>query len=383
MTWEPNCSVSVNGVDYSSKTINSISVNYGRQSYWEQARAGTATVEIVNWDNSDYGFEINNSIVITVDNASATARTVFTGKVTNIATRMAAVGSVQEVSLITISAVGPFAAMSRAIIGSSGYSKELDSVRMTNIFTDAGVTVDVVDTPGIYEFALVDAFSADAYSTAAKYAGMANGYIYETTAGEIGFANESRRTIDVTASGYMTIPENYILWRSVSSNKSLGDILNSITLSYKDNATVTASDATSEGLYGLLGASVTTELHNLSEAQELADKYVALRRVPRLNMSSFSIQLDSLNISSADLDSFLQMTMGKAISISGLPVPLMPTNYYGFVEGWSLAVSRTQAGISLTTSESSYSIQPTRWQDVSAALIWSGVGGTVQWETYD
>jgi len=383
MTWEPNCSVSVNGVDYSSKTINSISVNHGRQSYWEQARAGTATVEIVNWDNSDYGFEINNSIVITVDNASATARTVFTGKVTNIATRMAAVGSVQEVSLITISAVGPFAAMSRAIIGSSGYAKELDSVRMTNIFTDAGVTVDVVDTPGIYEFALVDAFSADAYSTAAKYAGMANGYIYETTAGEIGFANESRRTIDVTASGYMTIPENYILWRSVSSNKSLGDILNSITLSYKDNATVTASDATSEGLYGLLGASVTTELHNLSEAQELADKYVALRRVPRLNMSSFSIQLDSPNISSADLDSFLQMTMGKAISISGLPVPLMPTNYYGFVEGWSLAVSRTQAGISLTTSESSYSIQPTRWQDVSAALIWSGVGGTVQWETYD
>jgi hypothetical protein len=383
MTWEPNCSVSVNGVDYSSKTINSISVNYGRQSYWEQARAGTATVEIVNWDNSDYGFEINNSIVITVDNASATARTVFTGKVTNIATRMAAVGSVQEVSLITISAVGPFAAMSRAIIGSSGYSKELDSVRMTNIFTDAGVTVDVVDTPGIYEFALVDAFSADAYSTAAKYAGMANGYIYETTAGEIGFANESRRTIDVTASGYMTIPENYILWRSVSSNKSLGDILNSITLSHRNNATVTASDATSEGLYGPLGASVTTELHNLSEAQELADKYVALRRVPRLNMSSFSIQLDSPNISSADLDSFLQMTMGKAISISGLPVPLMPTNYYGFVEGWSLAVSRTQAGISLTTSESSYSIQPTRWQDVSAALIWSGVGGTVQWETYD
>jgi hypothetical protein len=146
---------------------------------------------------------------------------------------------------------------------------------------------------------------------------------------------------------------------------------------------VTASDATSEGLYGPLGASVTTELHNLSEAQELADKYVALRRVPRLNMSSFSIQLDSPNISSADLDSFLQMTMGKAISISGLPVPLMPTNYYGFVEGWSLAVSRTQAGISLTTSESSYSIQPTRWQDVSAALIWSGVGGTVQWETYD
>jgi hypothetical protein len=254
---------------------------------------------------------------------------------------------------------------------------------MSAIFTDAGVTVDVVDSPGIYEFTDIAAFSADAYSTAAKYAGMANGYIYETTDGEVGFANESRRSTAVTASGYMTIPENYILWRSVASSKGLQDILNTISLTYKANAIVTSFDSTSQGLYGVLGASISTELHNMSEAQELADKYVALRRVPRLNMSSFTIQLDSPNVSSADLDTFLQMTMGKAIEINGLPVPLMPTNYYGFVEGWTLQVSRNQAAISLITSESSYSIQPTRWQDVDAALAWNAVGAAVQWATYD
>ena len=383
MTWDPNCSVTIDGVDFSSKTINAVSVTFGRTSYWEQARAGVASVEIANWDNTDYGFEINDTVVIKVDNATPTARTVFTGKVTNIETRMAAVGSVNEVSLITISAVGPFAAMSRKIIGGSGYVKQMDSVRMSAIFTDAGVTVDVVDSPGIYEFTDVVAFSADAYSTAAKYAGMANGYIYETTDGEVGFANESRRSTAVTASGYMTIPENYILWRSVASSKGLQDILNTISLSYKANAIVTSFDSTSQGLYGVLGASISTELHNMSEAQELADKYVALRRVPRLNMSSFTIQLDSPNVSSADLDTFLQMTMGKAIEINGLPVPLMPSNYYGFVEGWTLQVSRNQAAISLITSESSYSIQPTRWQDVSASLAWNAVGAAVQWATYD
>jgi hypothetical protein len=383
MTWNPNCSVVIDGVDFSAKTINAISVSYGRSSYWEQARSGNATVEIVNWDDTDYGFDINDSLVITVDNASATARTVFTGKVTSVATRMAAVGSVNEVSLITISAVGPFAGMSRKIIGTSGYSKELDSARMTNIFTDAGVTVDVVDTPGIYEFTVVAAFADDAYSTAAKYAGMANGYIYETVDGEVGFANESRRTTEVATSGYMSIPENYILWRSVASQKALGDVLNEIRLSYGANAIVTSSDATSQTLYGLLGASISTELHNLSEAQELADKYVALRRVPRLNVSAFTVQLDSPNVTSANLDAFLQMKMGKPISIEGLPIPLVPTNYYGFVEGWTLAVSRNQAAISLITSESSYSIQPTRWQDVSASLAWNAVGATVQWATYD
>jgi hypothetical protein len=383
MTWDPNCSVTIDGVDFSSKTINAVSVTFGRTSYWEQARAGVASVEIANWDDTDYAFEINDSVVIKVDNATPTARTVFTGKVTNIETRMAAVGSVNEVSLITISAVGPFAAMSRKIIGGSGYVKQMDSVRMSAIFTDAGVTVDVVDSPGIYEFTDIAAFSADAYSTAAKYAGMANGYIYETTDGEVGFANESRRSTAVTASGYMTIPENYILWRSVASSKGLQDILNTISLTYKANAIVTSFDSTSQGLYGVLGASISTELHNMSEAQELADKYVALRRVPRLNMSSFTIQLDSPNVSSADLDTFLQMTMGKAIEINGLPVPLMPTNYYGFVEGWTLQVSRNQAAISLITSESSYSIQPTRWQDVDAALAWNAVGAAVQWATYD
>jgi hypothetical protein len=383
MTWNPNCTVTVDGVDYSSKTINSVSVTYGRTSYWEQARTGYSTVEIVNWDDTDYAFEINDDLVITVDNASATPRTVFTGKVTNIASRMVAVGTVEEVAVITLTAVGPFAAMSRKIIGTSAYSKELDSDRMSQIFTDAGVTVDVVDTPGIYEFTSSAANPLDAYASAAKYASMANGYIYETADGKVGFANESRRTIDVTASGYMEIPEDYILWRSVSSNKSLGDILNEIRLSYKANAVVTASDATSQGLYGLLGAQINTELELMSEAQELADKYVALRRVPRLNMSSFTIQLDSPNVSSADLDDLLQMTMGKAIEINNLPIPLIPTNYYGFVEGWILQVSRNQAVISLTTSESSYSIQPTRWQDVDAALAWNAVGAAVQWATYD
>ena len=381
MTWIPDCTVTIDGVDYSNKAIDSVSISYGRTSYWEQARTGFATIVIADWDNTYYGFEINDSVVVTVDNASAVARTVFTGKVTSVETKMGAVGSVNEVAFITISAVGPFAGMSRKIL-STTYTQDLDSDRMTDILTDAGVTIDVVDTPGIYEFTNTGAFVADAYSTAAKYAGMANGYIYETVDGEVGFANESRRTIAVAATGYMSIPENYILWRSISSSKSLGDILNSINLTY-GTGTKTSSDAASIAAYGLLGASITTELHQAAEAQELADKYVALRRVPRVNMSAFAVQLDSPNVSDADLDSFLQMYMGKAISITGLPVSLLATNYYGFVEGWNLQVSRNQAAISLITSESSYSIQPTRWQDEDPALAWNAVGATVQWATYD
>ena len=157
MTWNFNPNVVIGGTDVSSKVINSISVTCGRNSYWEQARAGYATIEIVNWDNSDYGFEINDSVIIRLDDISLIPTRVFTGKVTSISTQMQAVGSVKEISVITLSAVGPFAQMSRTIIGGSGYLREMDDVRMTNILTDAGVTIDTVDTPGIYEFDAADA----------------------------------------------------------------------------------------------------------------------------------------------------------------------------------------------------------------------------------
>ena len=39
--------------------------------------------------------------------------------------------------------------------------------------------------------------------------------------------------------------------------------------------------------------------------------------------------------------------------------------------------------MNLITTDYSYSITPTRWQDVQATLTWAGVGATVQWDTYD
>jgi GDP-mannose 6-dehydrogenase len=83
--------------------------------------------------------------------------------------------------------------MSRKIIGESNWVKEMDTDRMTRIFTDAGQTIDVVDSPAIYEFAARPGERADAYSLAASFAQQAFGYIYETNLGKVGFANEIGR----------------------------------------------------------------------------------------------------------------------------------------------------------------------------------------------
>jgi hypothetical protein len=272
--------------------------------------------------------------------------------------------------------------MSRNIIGQSNFPKEMDNDRMTRIFTDAGQTIDVVDSPGIYEFAVRSGSPADAYSLAASYAQQAFGYIYETALGEVGFANEARRTNDIKDYGYTIIPNSHILWSSVSSQKTLADILNNIIVTYA-SGTKTATDATSISDYGQVDGSIGTELHKADDAQLQADRYVTLRAQPRTSLSSFTIPINSPAVSDVFKDFYISTTMGEAIEITDLPIALKNTDYKGFVEGYSFSINEYEMILTLNTTDYTYSFTPTRWQDVDPTLTWNGVGATVQWNTYD
>lgn len=383
MSWQPQGTVTIDGTSYTDKTLWNVQITYGRSNIWDQSRAGFANVQLLSADGVHFNIEMNDTLVIQVRNSIGSDVTVFTGKVTDVSNNVQASGDSGTVVISTITAIAPLGQMSRAIVGSSAYPKEYDDDRMTTILTEAGVTIDVVDTPPVYEFTARSANPADAYSLATYYAQMAFGYVYETTDGKVGYANESRRLNEVQDNGYWTIPENYILWSGVSSNRTLNDIMNSIILTYKSNASVSASDIGSVATYGEIGSRVNTELENLSEAQYQADHYIALRALPQTNLSQFSVMLDSSFISSADLDIFLEMYMGKPIQILNLPNAVMDSVYKGFIEGWVLSFNEYQANMTLTSTDSSLSIVPTRWQDVSALQKWSDVGATVKWFEYE
>jgi hypothetical protein len=158
--------------------------------------------------------------------------------------------------------------------------------------------------------------------------------------------------------------------------------MNSIVLAY-NSGSVTADDTTSQTNYGKMAGSVNTELHNLADAQIQADRYVLLRANPRTSLSSFTIPIDSSNVSNANIDKFISMSMGEPIQITALPIPIKNTTYKGFVEGYSFSINQYQMTMTLNTTDYTYSVAPTRWQDVQAALTWAGVGATIQWTTYD
>jgi hypothetical protein len=383
MTWSPNATVTIDGTDFTDESLWNVSISYGRTTIWEQARAGYATIDILNLNNTDFGLDMNHSVVITVDDSAGDPVTLFTGKISNVSNRIAAAGELGLVAIQTVSAISTFAEMARKVIGDTNWPKEDDDDRMTRIFTDAGVTIETVDTPPVYEFTARDASPADAYTLAASYAQQAFGYIYETPLGEVGYANESRRFISARDYGYFIIPTDYILFNGVQSQKTLSDIMNSIVLSYKANAQKTASDATSIATYGEVAGSVLTELETAANAQSQADRYVTLRAYPRTSLSSFSIQLDSPDVTSGDLDELLAISMDTAIEILNLPIAIKNTTYKGFVEGWRWSINRVQVNLTFDSSDVAYSVTPTRWQDVDPALTWNAVGALVTWDTYD
>jgi hypothetical protein len=380
--WNPQPTVIINGVAHTSLSLWDVKISYGRSSIWEQSRASYANISILNTTGTDHGFDMNQMVIVKVKNSSGVDVTLFTGKITSVDNSINASGISATAAIQTITAVGPFSDMSRKVIGGSAWPQEDDDVRMTRIFTDAGVAIDVVDSPGVYEFMAITPPVTDAYSLAATYATQAFGYIYETPDYEVGFANESRRFVDARDNGYFVIPESYILWGDVASQKTLADITNSIVVSYRAGSE-SADDLTSQTTYGIVGASITTELHDSADAQVQADRYVTLRAYPRTSLSSFTVQVDSSAVTNVDRDKFLAMAMGEPIEIFNLPIAIKNTTYKGFVEGYTFSINRYQTSLTLTTSDFTYSVTPTRWQDVPAALIWSAVDPAIQWGTYE
>jgi hypothetical protein len=382
MAWLPEASVSINSVPYTSSALNGVRISYGRSNVWEQPRASYASIQILNTTDVNNGFEIGQSVVVTIKNSTGVTKTVFTGTLTDVSSSIGATGSAGETTIQTITAVGPFAKMARTgILGD--YAIQTDTDRMTSILTDAGVTIDTVDSPYIYTFAKRDPLVADAYSLASTYAQQSFGYIYETTDGKVGYANEAHRLNDEQANGYYDITENNILWSGVTSQRSRNDIVNDLSLDYHTPGTVTSTDAASIAAYGRAGAKITTEISNATDAQIIADRYVAVRGIPQNNLSAFTVMLDSPNVSNATIDRLVTVYMGLPIQVQNLPLALTPSVYTGFVEGWTLSISRVQTSLSMITTDSTYSLTPTRWQDVDPTTAWNAVGATIQWYLYE
>jgi hypothetical protein len=402
--WTPVWSVLIDGVEYRSVTLANLSIQSGRTDIYSQAVAGYCNVSLINLDGSPVLAEINSSITIFVQDSTSTPVPIFGGSITDIILAVSSAGNNGMSQTVTITALGALSRLPK-VLTEGILVKDFDGDQIFSVLQgilygawnevpaaltwaayDATTTwanaensgVGEIDRPGNYELTARAAEVTDAYSLVAALATSGLGYIYEDSSGRVGYADSTHRSTYLATNGYVELSANEALASGLQTATRAGDVRNAITIKYKNNQEVSASDAASIALYGSLAQNISTSLEGVTDATNQAAFYLALRAYPRANFNSINFQLGNSNMSDSDRDALIRVFMGLPVNISDLPTN-MGLNYQGFVEGWAFSAGYNSLDVALYLTPIAYSLDAFRWNDVPASERWNTVSPTLDW----
>lgn len=404
--YDPNPQVCINFTDYTSDTINSVSISAGRQSVDEQPRPSYAKVSVLVVDDSYPPIKLNDCLQVSVSNSTGIDPKLFSGYVTDITRQIVAHGQVGTAVLIEVSAVGNLARLSRFTTADS-YSKEFDGDRIYNILQDALTTswdevpsaltwsalpsttewatydtgyVGTIDQPGAFELVAYSGGEVAAKSLTDQVADSALGILYETPDGYINYDAASARITRVANEGYTEVPAEFVVAAGTSSNISSADLINSMSVTYKNNDSVFGEDADSILIYGKQAGSKSTLLETEASAEMQRDLYLATRSQPRENISSVTIPLHNPDLPDATRDALLGVYCGFPLSIPDLPASIKTYGFAGFVEGYTWTLTDKTAFLTMNVSDYGLTAIQQSWQQVSSAELWNTISPTLDWE---
>ena len=402
--WTPVWSVLIDGVEYKNITLANLTIESGRRDIYQQAVAGYCNLSILNLDDSPITVAINSGITVFVNNSAATPVAIFGGSVSDILTTIEQSGTGGLVQTTTIIALGALSRLPK-VLTEGVLAKDFDGDQIFDVLDnilygawnevpaaltwatyDATTTwanaensgVGEIDRPGNYELHARTSSVTDAYSLVAALATSGLGYIYEDAQGRIGYADSTHRSQYLAANGYVDLSALDAYSNGLQISTRAGDVRNEVTITYKDGATVSASDATSIATYGALAQNILTSLQNGADASSQANFYLALRAYPRANFESIRYPLGSPNVSDSDRNSLISVFMGMPVNITDLPAN-MGSNFQGFVEGWRFSAGYNSLAIDLYVTPIAYSLDAFRWNDVPASETWNTVSPTLDW----
>ena len=403
--WTPEWSLLVNGdADYKSVTLADVAITSGRTDIYSQATAGYAAFTILNFDASAVTIDLNDQVTIKVKDSSGDFVNVFGGYVTDIDLEVTNAGTGGLIQNLKVIALGALSKLPKTLT-EGVLVKALDGVQIRSILEpvlfdswnevpaaetwagyDPTMTWENAENSGLgeidegnYELHARSASVTDVYSLAAALANSGLGYLYEDNQGRICYADSTHRNVQLTADGYTSVSGNTALAGGIKTSLKSGDIRNSVTITYKNNQTVSASSAESIQTYGFQAQSIQTSLENGVDATAQANFYLGIRAFPEAQFRSITFPLGNPEIDDADRDSLLNVFMGLPIEITDLPNNIGDGRFQGFVEGWSFRASYNGLALTLTVSPTAYSLQAARWNDVSASETWNTLSTTMTW----
>jgi len=403
--WTPDWAVELNGLgDITNLVLSDLTITSGRSDIYSQPIAGYCRFTIKNLDQSAIAFDVNDSIVVKIKNSSGTYIPIFGGDISDIDI-VVATGEPVITQNVIVTALGALSKLPKAITegvlvkdfdGDQIFEilseilfnqwNEVPAAETWNSYTATTTWANAensglgeIDRPGDYELTARSASTTDIYSLVSSLANSGLGYIYEDSAGRIGYADSTHRSEYLAANGYAYVDGGWAYASGITSSKRLGDIRNKVTITYKNGQQQTASDAASIATYGTQAQNIQTSIENTADALSQAEFYLDIRAFPQYQFKSITFPMANPNIPDASRDQAFNIFMGLPLDIEDLPSNIANGRYQGFVEGWTWTTRFNALDLTVIVSPVAYSLQAFRWNSVPAAETWNTISTTLDW----
>ena len=406
--WTPDWKLTVAGIDYTDIAISDIAHQSGRDDIYTQPNPSYLQVQIVALSGQILPFDINDSLSLQVKDSAGSYVSLFGGDITDITVEVERAGNVATVVSYTLLAMGSLVKLAKEIY-SGTIAQDFDGDQIYTLLSSVllGSWNDVpaasnwatysatetwanaldlglgeIDQPGLYEMENRASSPDTIYNIVSAIANSAFGYLYEENNGDIGYADADHRQTYLLANGYVDLDANDALGAGLATTTRSADIRNDIYINYGNNfgSQKTASNTTSIATYGYKAETVNSLIHDATNAQEVADRYISQRAYPRPRFDSITFPITNNEIDDADRDDLLSVFMGMPVSISNLPLQIENGAFEGYVEGWRWSTRFNELFLTINVSPTSFSQVAMRWNTVSAAEAWNTLSNTLTWE---
>ena len=409
-SYQPNPVVTFAGaVTYADNTIADISINIGRKDVIEAVQASYA--RIVLWTPADTPLNVNlsDSVSITIDKGTSGTAMIYSGIISDIDITLPQYGDIGSIAEYSITAIGPLAQLNKRVVGATGYPKQFDGDRMFAILSEAfltswddvsptliwssvsniatwasfdGTNQDVVDyltttidQPGVYELTDYADGITNALTIAQDTAQSGRGVLYEAGNGHLHYSDYTSR-INATV---VNLTTDDLLTEGLRTAAQWSEIVNDVTVSYKNDQEKYARDEVSVESYGELSGTRATTLENGTDAQAQANDFLESRAYPRVYPESLTVALHNPNVSDATRDALIDAENGTAITTSDLPA-VFGTVFEGYLEGYSWRLTRYEAYLDLICSSQLETYPHQLWLQVAPLVTWdSYTPNTTEW----
>jgi hypothetical protein len=406
--WTPDWKLIVANVDYTNIAIADITHQSGRTDIYSQPNPSYMQITLVALSGQTLPFDINDSLDLQVKDSSGTYVSLFGGDITDVTVEVGNTGSLATVVNYTILAMGSLVKLAKEIYNDN-LSQDEDGNQIYDLLSSVllGSWNDVpaattwatysatetwlqavnqglgeIDQPGLYTMSSRSSDPDTVYNIASFIADSAFGYLYEAPNGDIGYADADHRQTYLAANGYVDLDGRHALGQGLSTITRSADIRNDIYINYGNNfnSQATASSPTSIGLYGYKAQTINSAIHSGTNAQEVADRYIAQRAFPLPAFQSITFPITNSEIDNSDRDNLLGVFMGQPLNIQNLPDQISGGEFEGYVEGWRWRTRFNELFLTINLSPVAFSQVAMRWNTVPISEAWNTIDPTLTWE---